>query len=99
MIPVSVIVTTRNEAANIEPIVRAALAQLEQAVPGQHHLLIVDDSSPDGTGQIADRLAAELDPVEVLHRPEKRGLRGLSRSVRRDAIQGERAAEYLIRGY
>jgi dolichol-phosphate mannosyltransferase len=68
------IIPTYNEAANIEPIVRAALAQLEQAVPGQHRLLVVDDNSPDGTGRIADRLAAELDPVEVLHRPDKSGL-------------------------
>jgi len=37
-------------------------------------VLIVDDSSPDGTGEIADRLAAELDSVEVLHREEKDGL-------------------------
>jgi dolichol-phosphate mannosyltransferase len=39
-----------------------------------HRVLIVDDSSPDGTGQIADRLAAELEPVEVLHRERKQGL-------------------------
>ena len=68
------IIPTYNEAANIEPIVRAALAQLEQAAPGRHRLLVVDDNSPDGTGRIADRLAAELDPVEVLHRPAKSGL-------------------------
>jgi dolichol-phosphate mannosyltransferase len=38
------------------------------------HLLVVDDSSPDGTGQIADRLAAEHSDVSVLHRPRKEGL-------------------------
>jgi dolichol-phosphate mannosyltransferase len=37
-------------------------------------VLIVDDNSPDGTGEIADRLAAEHDEVEVLHRPAKQGL-------------------------
>jgi dolichol-phosphate mannosyltransferase len=37
-------------------------------------VLIVDDGSPDGTGEIADRLAEELEPVEVLHRPRKQGL-------------------------
>ncbi len=37
-------------------------------------MLIVDDSSPDGTGEIADRLAAAHDDVEVLHRPRKEGL-------------------------
>jgi dolichol-phosphate mannosyltransferase len=68
------IIPTYNEAANIEPIVRAALGQLEQAVPGRHQVLIVDDNSPDGTGQVADRLAAELPTVEVLHRPTKSGL-------------------------
>lgn len=68
------IIPTYNEAANIEPIVRAALAQLEQAAPSRHRVLVVDDNSPDGTGQIADRLAGELEPVEVLHRPGKAGL-------------------------
>jgi dolichol-phosphate mannosyltransferase len=53
--------------------VRASLAQLERA-GGEHTLLIVDDNSPDGTGRIADRLAGELDPVRVLHRPGKEGL-------------------------
>ena len=37
-------------------------------------VLVIDDSSPDGTGEIADRLAAELDYVDVLHRPRKEGL-------------------------
>ena len=37
-------------------------------------MLIVDDGSPDGTGELADRLAAELNPVEVLHREQKEGL-------------------------
>jgi dolichol-phosphate mannosyltransferase len=68
------IIPTYNEAANIEPVVRAALGQLQQAVPGRHRVLIVDDNSPDGTGQIADRLASELPAVEVLHRPAKGGL-------------------------
>jgi dolichol-phosphate mannosyltransferase len=67
------ILPTYNEAENIEPLVRAVLPQLEAAgVP--HTVLIVDDSSPDGTGQIADRLAAELEPVRVLHRARKEGL-------------------------
>jgi dolichol-phosphate mannosyltransferase len=67
------ILPTYNEAENIGPLVRAALPQLEvSGVP--HTVLIVDDSSPDGTGQIADRLAAELEPVRVLHRERKEGL-------------------------
>jgi dolichol-phosphate mannosyltransferase len=64
---------TYNERENIEAIVRAALPELARATP-DHHILIVDDGSPDGTGEIADRLAAELDEVEVLHRTAKEGL-------------------------
>jgi dolichol-phosphate mannosyltransferase len=64
------VLPTYNEAENIEPIVRAAREQLRDG----DRILVVDDSSPDGTGAIADRLAGELDGVEVLHRPEKQGL-------------------------
>jgi dolichol-phosphate mannosyltransferase len=67
------ILPTYNEAENVEAVVRASLAQLERA-GGEHTLLVVDDNSPDGTGRIADRLAGELDPVRVLHRPGKEGL-------------------------
>jgi dolichol-phosphate mannosyltransferase len=67
------VLPTYNEAENVEPFVRKALAQLAMAT-GEPHLLIVDDSSPDGTGEVADRLAAELDAVHVLHRKEKDGL-------------------------
>jgi dolichol-phosphate mannosyltransferase len=69
-----VVIPTYNEAANVEPIVRAALAQLEQIAPGDHRVLVVDDNSPDGTGALADRLASELPAVEVLHRAGKAGL-------------------------
>jgi dolichol-phosphate mannosyltransferase len=67
------VVPTYNEADNLEPFVRAVLPRLAAAAD-EHRVLIVDDSSPDGTGEIADRLAAELDTVEVLHRAEKDGL-------------------------
>src|SRR5436309_1147087 len=67
------VLPTYNEAENIGPLVRAALPQLETAGL-EHRILIIDDNSPDGTGQIADELAAELDAVEVLHRPGKQGL-------------------------
>ena len=56
------ILPTYNEAENIEAIVSAALAQL-RSTAGEHRILIVDDGSPDGTGEIADRLAAELAEV------------------------------------
>jgi dolichol-phosphate mannosyltransferase len=67
------VVPTYNEAENLEPFVRQVLPPLASAA-GEHRVLIVDDSSPDGTGEIADRLAAELEAVEVLHRAEKDGL-------------------------
>ena len=67
-------VPTYNEAGNVERIVRASLAELERLVPGEHRVLVVDDASPDGTGRLADALAAELHAVEVLHRPAKQGL-------------------------
>jgi dolichol-phosphate mannosyltransferase len=67
------ILPTYNEAENVEPMVRAALPQLGPADRART-ILIVDDASPDGTGRIADRLAAELEEVRVLHRPHKDGL-------------------------
>jgi dolichol-phosphate mannosyltransferase len=67
------VLPTYNEAENLERIVRAALPELASAA-SEPHVLIVDDGSPDGTGDIADRLAAELPEVEVLHRTAKEGL-------------------------
>jgi len=64
-----VIVPTYNEAANVEPISTAILA----ALPGAT-LLVVDDGSPDGTGAIADRMAAANPLVRVRHRARKQGL-------------------------
>ena len=61
---------TYNEAANLEGIVEAIRARL----PARGRVLIVDDDSPDGTGRIADRLAARHPEVEVLHRPGKQGI-------------------------
>ena len=67
------VLPTYNEAENIGPLVRAALPPLASSgMP--HRILIVDDGSPDGTGEIADRLAAEFEQVEVLHRERKDGL-------------------------
>jgi len=61
---------TYNERENLEPMVRAlgglGLEGLE--------VLVIDDASPDGTGEIADRLAEELPWVQVLHRARKEGL-------------------------
>ena len=63
----TVCLPTYNERENLEKMVRALGEQYVR-------VLIVDDNSPDGTGQIADRLARELDYVDVLHRPQKEGL-------------------------
>ena len=58
---------TYNERENLEPMLHAL---------GDNgvHVLVIDDNSPDGTGELADRLAAELDYVDVLHRERKEGL-------------------------
>jgi dolichol-phosphate mannosyltransferase len=64
------VLPTYDEAENIEAIVAAARENL----PERRRILVVDDASPDGTGQIADRLAAEHDDVQVLHRDRKEGL-------------------------
>src|SRR5438270_22315 len=69
-----VVMPTYNEAANVEGIVRATIAELERVAPEEHTVLIVDDSSPDGTGELADDLARELSAVQVLHRTTKTGL-------------------------
>lgn len=67
------VLPTFNEAENIEPIVRAALPHLASTgLP--HRVLVVDDNSPDGTGAIADRLAGEIDELEVMHRERKEGI-------------------------
>jgi dolichol-phosphate mannosyltransferase len=73
MAGVWLILPTYNEAENIERIVAAALPQLA-ATGLDHRILVVDDGSPDGTGQIADRIAAESPSVEVLHRTSKDGI-------------------------
>jgi dolichol-phosphate mannosyltransferase len=72
--PAWLILPTFDEAENIELIVDAALGVLRAAAPGEFHILVVDDESPDGTGRIADRLALENDELEVLHRTVREGL-------------------------
>jgi dolichol-phosphate mannosyltransferase len=65
-----VILPTYNEAENLEGIVNAVLEWL----PDSARVLVVDDNSPDGTGEIADQLAAANDSISVLHRKRKEGL-------------------------
>jgi dolichol-phosphate mannosyltransferase len=64
-----VVLPTYNERDNLEGISEAILASLPEA-----ELLIVDDSSPDGTGQLADTISARQPRVQVLHRQAKQGL-------------------------
>jgi dolichol-phosphate mannosyltransferase len=64
-----VVLPTYNERENLEPIAAAILAALPEA-----SLLVVDDASPDGTGELADTLAAREPRMAVLHRPGKEGL-------------------------
>jgi dolichol-phosphate mannosyltransferase len=64
------VLPTFNEVENVERVVGAAL----DALGPRGHVLVVDDNSPDGTGRVADALAAESAGVEVLHRPGKQGL-------------------------
>lgn len=67
---ITMVIPTYNEAQNLPLLVDAILAQ---HIPGLS-ILVVDDMSPDGTGEIADRLAAQHSNVEVLHRQGPRGL-------------------------
>src|SRR2546429_9848166 len=66
---VAVVIPTYNERANIE----ATAGRIPRAVPDAD-VLVVDDSSPDGTGEIADKLADGDSHVHVLHRTKKAGL-------------------------
>ena len=73
--PPWLVLPTYNEAENLGIVVGAARAVLAAAAPDGFRILVVDDSSPDGTGAIADRLAAaHPGEVEVLHRTERTGL-------------------------
>jgi dolichol-phosphate mannosyltransferase len=66
----TVCLPTYDERENLEPMVRA----LGEVLGPDDRVLVIDDNSPDGTGEIADRLAAEREWVDVLHRPRKEGL-------------------------
>ncbi|MBN1886558.1 MAG: polyprenol monophosphomannose synthase [Thermoflexales bacterium] len=68
---IAIVVPTYNEADNLPPFIGELLAQPLEAL----HVFVVDDASPDGTGQVADRLAARTpDRITVIHRTGKRGL-------------------------
>ena len=85
----TVVIPTYNEAANIETVVRAVRAVMPSA-----GVLVVDDGSPDGTADIAERLGAEVGSVEVLRRSSKDGLGAAYRAGLREAIG--RGAEICV---
>ena len=97
------VLPTYNEVENLEPVVQATTTALATAAP-DHRLLVVDDTSPDGTGDLADRLAAEREDVEVLHRSEKEGigrayLAGFRRALGADVprlIEGAADADLVL---
>jgi dolichol-phosphate mannosyltransferase len=71
-LPFSIVIPTYNEAGGIEKLLRALAATFEASgLDGE--IIVVDDNSPDGTGEIVERLAREL-PVRCLHRSGKLGL-------------------------
>ncbi len=87
--PAVVVLPTYNEIENLEPLLRQVLAVAPDVC-----VLVVDDASPDGTGELADRLAGELGRVEVLHRPLKEGLGSAYRAGFAHALA--RGAESLV---
>ena len=84
-----VVIPTYNECDNIEVLTREVLAQLPDL-----HVLIVDDNSPDGTGLLADKMAAADDRIRVLHRSGKLGLGSAYRDGFKCALA--MGADYVI---
>lgn len=78
---------TYNELENLERMVHAL-------VPLDVRVLVIDDNSPDGTGEVADRLAGELDGVSVLHRERKEGLGPAYLAGFRQVLRGD--ARYVL---
>jgi dolichol-phosphate mannosyltransferase len=78
---------TYNERENLERVI-------DSLEPHGVRVLVIDDSSPDGTGDLADRLAADRDWVSVLHRPRKEGLGPAYIAGFREALAGD--AEYVL---
>ena len=76
-----VVIPTYNERDNLQRLTELVLQQHPSL-----HLLIVDDNSPDGTGQLADQLAHQNDRITVLHRPAKQGLGSAYRDGFRQAM-------------
>jgi glycosyltransferase involved in cell wall biosynthesis len=88
-VQVTVVVPTYNEADNIERLCR----QVREVLPAAS-VLVVDDGSPDGTAEVADKLGTELGGIEVIRRSEKGGLGAAYRAGLRAAI--DRGAEICV---
>ena len=84
-----VVVPTYNERDNIERLIGKMLAQDTEI-----NVLVVDDNSPDGTGEVADRLARDNERVKVLHRAGKLGLGSAYREGFRLALDD--GADYIV---
>ena len=84
-----IVIPTYNERENIEKLASSVLAQDPEI-----NVLIVDDNSPDGTGQIADELAAGCERIKVIHRQGKLGLGSAYREGFRFALA--QGAEYIV---
>ncbi len=79
--PPVVVVPTYQEAENIETLLRGVRAAVPEA-----HVLVVDDDSPDGTGDLAEKVGSQIGGVEVLHRSGKAGLGAAYRHGFRHAL-------------
>ena len=84
-----VVIPTYDERETLPAIVEAVLA-----LPGGWRLLVADDNSPDGTGELADEIAAEQERVSVLHRPQKEGLGPAYLAAFREAL-GRPGVEFI----
>jgi dolichol-phosphate mannosyltransferase len=90
-----VVMPTYDEAENLRPLVAAVRAAMADGAPDvAWTILVVDDNSPDGTGRIAERLAARHRDVQVLHRPAKAGLAGAYVAGFRHALAA--GADYVL---
>ena len=84
MVQITVIIPTYNEIENIDSMLKAVRAAVPEA-----DLLVVDDNSPDGTGQQAEKTATEIGRVRVLHRPGKEGLGTAYRDAFKLVLDGD----------
>jgi len=89
LVTIFVVIPTYNERDNIGPLTRAVLSQRDDI-----QILVIDDNSPDGTGEIADQLAASEPRIHVLHRLGKMGLGSAYREGFRVVL--EKGADFII---